>query len=433
MRDGLHGVSDAEQALDERACVRFADAADAASVIVFLGPSLPRPEAAKALDAAFRPPACRGDIHRALRERCRTIVLIDGEFHGRPSVWHREILDAIAEGVTVHGSSSMGALRAAELHSFGMVGHGRIFEWYRDGVIEADDEVALTYGPQELGYPPFSEPLVNIRATLAAAVPALISDEERDCLIAHAQSLHYPQRSFSALLDGGPAAGWSAGRRAALADFFRHARIDRKQQDAVEALQSVAAAPNRRGEGAGRAPANALWRRERLVAEGLVPNVEATDAVRIAQTAGIAADALPALRDALSELFFVSAWARAHGICATAEDFARVRHGIAPAADLSPDRIEQLLAARATARAAVRLFSARANAADAAAARRAIVLDWANANGIEHAGLSGDALVDWVIGEGPNRLGYFWPFGVELLDTLRLEGWTAPAHREALR
>ena len=61
--------------------------------------------------------------------RCRTIVLIDGEFHGRPSVWQREILDAIAEGTEVHGASSMGALRAAELHSFGMVGHGRIFDW----------------------------------------------------------------------------------------------------------------------------------------------------------------------------------------------------------------------------------------------------------------------------------------------------------------
>ena len=69
------------------------------------------------------------------------------------------------------GAASMGALRAAELHGFGMVGHGRIFEWYRDGVIDADDEVALIYGPEEVGYPSLSKPLVNIRATLAAAVP----------------------------------------------------------------------------------------------------------------------------------------------------------------------------------------------------------------------------------------------------------------------
>src|SRR5262245_60066202 len=154
-------------------------------VIVFLGPTLSRMDAAKILEGDYRPPARRGDVHRALRDRCRTIVLIDGEFHGHPSVWQREILDALGEGTEVHGASSMGALRAAELHSLGMVGHGRIFEWYRDGVIEADDEVALTYGPPEFGYIAQSEPLVNIRATLAAAAPSVISADERDHLIEH--------------------------------------------------------------------------------------------------------------------------------------------------------------------------------------------------------------------------------------------------------
>ena len=76
-----------------------------------------------------------------------TIMLIDGEFHGHPSIWQRQIVDAIVEGAVVHGASSMGALRAAELHSLGMASHGRIFEWHRDGVIDGDDEVALTYGP----------------------------------------------------------------------------------------------------------------------------------------------------------------------------------------------------------------------------------------------------------------------------------------------
>jgi hypothetical protein len=165
-------LDDPEEGFKGRPRANFVDGTEPAAVIVFLGPTLSRPEAAELLEAVFRPPARRGDIHRALRDQFRTIVLIDGEFHGRPSVWQREILDALAEGVAVHGSSSMGALRAAELYSFGMVGHGRIFEWYRDGVIDADDEVALTYGPVELGYPPLSEPLVNIRATLAAAVPS---------------------------------------------------------------------------------------------------------------------------------------------------------------------------------------------------------------------------------------------------------------------
>ena len=43
------------------------------------------------------------------------IGIIDGYFERVPSVWHKEILWAMAEGIHVFGSASMGALRAAEL------------------------------------------------------------------------------------------------------------------------------------------------------------------------------------------------------------------------------------------------------------------------------------------------------------------------------
>ena len=66
----------------------------------------------------------------------------------------------------------MGALRAAELHTFGMRGVGRIFEAFRDGEVEDDDEVAVVHGPAELGYLVLSEPMFNIRATLARAEAA---------------------------------------------------------------------------------------------------------------------------------------------------------------------------------------------------------------------------------------------------------------------
>ena len=46
----------------------------------------------------------------------------------------------------------MGALRAAELHPFGMVGIGQVYEWYRDGTIDADDEVAVAHGPAEFAF-----------------------------------------------------------------------------------------------------------------------------------------------------------------------------------------------------------------------------------------------------------------------------------------
>ena len=63
----------------------------------------------------------------------------------------------------------MGALRAAELHVFGMQGVGRIFEAYRDDSLEDDDEVAVLHAPEEAGFLPLSEPMVNIRTTLARA------------------------------------------------------------------------------------------------------------------------------------------------------------------------------------------------------------------------------------------------------------------------
>ena len=52
----------------------------------------------------------------------------------------------MSQGIHVFGSASMGALRA-ELCPFGMVGVGRIFEAYRDGELEDDDEVAVIHGP----------------------------------------------------------------------------------------------------------------------------------------------------------------------------------------------------------------------------------------------------------------------------------------------
>lgn len=76
----------------------------------------------------------------------------------------------MAQGIYVYGSASIGALRAAELYSFGMTGIGRVFAAYRDAILVDDDEVAVLHGPEELGYPAVTEAMVNIRATLDQAV-----------------------------------------------------------------------------------------------------------------------------------------------------------------------------------------------------------------------------------------------------------------------
>ena len=137
--------------------------------VVFLGPSLPLCDARAILDADYRPPAGQGDLLRAAFEQPPAIALIDGIFRNAPTVRHREILWALSRGLPVFGASSMGALRAAELHGHGMIGAGLIFRWYRRFALLPDDAVAITHGPAELGAPPLSAALVDIRRTIAAA------------------------------------------------------------------------------------------------------------------------------------------------------------------------------------------------------------------------------------------------------------------------
>src|SRR5215204_4724906 len=107
-------------------------------IYVFVGPSI-RAETIRArLDCICLPPAATGDVYRAALNNPAAIALIDGYFESIPSVWHKEILEALSRGIRVYGSSSMGALRAAELHQFGMIGVGRVYEEYAAGTIEDD-------------------------------------------------------------------------------------------------------------------------------------------------------------------------------------------------------------------------------------------------------------------------------------------------------
>jgi hypothetical protein len=125
------------------------------------------------------------------------VLIVDGVFHHHPPVRHKEILHMLAAGVRVVGASSMGALRAAELHPYGMTGIGTIFQLYRDGVIEADDEVAVvrTEAPD---WRPLSEALVNVRHTIEMCrAPTEILDLARE--------IPYPRRSWAAIEAVAPA------------------------------------------------------------------------------------------------------------------------------------------------------------------------------------------------------------------------------------
>ena len=171
------------------------------SVVVFLGPSLDL-EAARLIlpDAKFLPPASRSDIEKAVSDGFDTICLIDGVFFEQCSVGHREILVALRQGVQVFGASSMGALRASEMHSFGMVGIGQVYDLYKKNILESDDEVALVCDP--FSNQPLSEALVNIRATLKKAKSAsVLTLKEENLFLETAAEIYYPERTYDFLIE----------------------------------------------------------------------------------------------------------------------------------------------------------------------------------------------------------------------------------------
>lgn len=210
------------------------------TVCIFTGPTLPPAEAAKILDAEFLPPAAIGDVYRTACGKPWAIGIIDGIFENIPSVWHKEILWAMAQGIHVFGAASMGALRAAELCAYGMVGVGRIFEAYRDGVIEDDDEVAVVHGPPELGYIQTSEAMVNIRATLhKATAEGVLAPADGEALTSLAKSLYYKQRGYDRLLAEAARHQLSPETIARLKAWLPANRVNQKRLDAVEMLEQI--------------------------------------------------------------------------------------------------------------------------------------------------------------------------------------------------
>ena len=186
------------------------------SVVVFVGPSLP-PALRPAEETLFewRPPVRQGDVYRAALAHPLAIGVVDGYFDTMPTAWHKEFLWAMAEGIHVFGAGSIGALRAVELEAFGMRGIGRIYRALRDSPWLDYDEVAVVHGPSQLGYPSETEAMVNVRATLAAAVqdgilaPRPVGNADRHCQGAVLQEAHLPEgvavRPRMRLSSGGPA------------------------------------------------------------------------------------------------------------------------------------------------------------------------------------------------------------------------------------
>jgi hypothetical protein len=161
---------------------------------IFIGPTRLDTQIRGAFDVYG--PASLGSVFRATKRGYKKIILIDGYFGNVPSVWHKEILYAISEGVDVSGAASIGALRAAELFRFGMKGFGIIFRLYRRGILTDDDEVCVLHSVRELDFAPLSHAMINVRFTLRRMHEAgYLTPADADAVCIHMKRLHFADRT----------------------------------------------------------------------------------------------------------------------------------------------------------------------------------------------------------------------------------------------
>ncbi len=207
--------------------------------VVFTGTSISHSDAGKILDADYRPPVKRHDIRRLITSPPEIIGIIDGVFFDRAAVAHREIIEALKTGITVVGGASMGALRASELEPYGMIGVGRIYEMYRDGIIESDDEVAVTFDSETLE--PLSVPLVNVRMTMEQAqVMGVLTEEQASAIVDITRKIFYPERNYRSIINECMKKGVIAdSEKEKLLGFFKNNEVDVKRQDAVLVLEKI--------------------------------------------------------------------------------------------------------------------------------------------------------------------------------------------------
>ncbi|MFF4429732.1 TfuA-like protein [Streptomyces sp. NPDC001513] len=208
------------------------------AVHAFVGPSCPEPLVRQRYPhVSVHGPVRHGDLFPEEFSAGDVIVIVDGLYHHRLALRHKEILDALARGLTVVGAASIGALRAAELDQFGMIGVGRIYGWYRDGVFDGDDAVSVAHAETD-SLAALNVPLVNLHtAVIEAQEKGLLTQASGRSLTDQMAQEYYPLRTSKRILAvarqrGESAfANWYSDRLAVEPTAF-----DQKRADALEAL-----------------------------------------------------------------------------------------------------------------------------------------------------------------------------------------------------
>ncbi|KAF3996844.1 TfuA-like protein [Glaciimonas immobilis] len=179
-------------------------------------------------------PARRGDVARLVRdEPPGKIALVDGTFHSYPAVGHAEIMLALKRGWSIWGLSSMGAIRAAEMHTYGMRGFGQVFISYRDHDL-SDDEVTLLH-QEEFPYISLSQPLIHIRLLIHDLIHLkILSPKSGEEIIMRLKKMWFGERTMTNLREYLAEAGVKEEQIADINHMF--SRFEIKTHDLIDFL-----------------------------------------------------------------------------------------------------------------------------------------------------------------------------------------------------
>ena len=170
------------------------------TIQAFVGPSLPKRMRAQYsnADINFHPPLGQADLidHIDWFDINDVILVADGYYKDIPSTWHKEILYVLNKGFRIVGCSSIGAMRAVECEFFGMEGYGFVYEWFKDGTLFDDSDVALLH--DKTVYEQLTIPICDILATLKRTS---LDNEQINYCCNLSRQIHFEDRTLKAVCD----------------------------------------------------------------------------------------------------------------------------------------------------------------------------------------------------------------------------------------
>ena len=168
---------------------------------IFCGPSISQNEARELLpNAEIFSPIKRGDLLPIIERGFNVIGIIDGTYINQPTVGATEIINALERGAAIYGAASLGAIRAVELESYGMIGIGTIYAWYKQQITYRDDEVVVPMHPDD--YTALADPLINLRYICNRALESgFISVQLADRLLKKYSEIEFQHRKYPRLFN----------------------------------------------------------------------------------------------------------------------------------------------------------------------------------------------------------------------------------------